>query len=139
MSVAPGVGSLAHCSRARQCVRLLETSCTGLRHLAHHLAVEYPALVPAADQGRLTPHEARQLLNAVRPWQLQQRTNQHLDTSAHLSVWHALSITHPDIGDAARPAQVCQLLHCAWHREVGLYVSPCICEVEWHVALALAS
>ena len=114
-----------------------------LRHLAHHLAVyiqhEYPALVPAADQGRLTPHEARQLLNAVRPWQLQQRTNQHLDTSAHLSVWHALSITHPDIGDAARPAQVCQLLHCAWHREVGLYVSPRICEVAWHVALALAS
>jgi hypothetical protein len=77
-----------------------------LRHLAHHLAVyiqhEYPALLPAADQGRLTPLEARELLSAVRPWQTG-RANQHLDTSAHLSVWQALSITHPDIGDATIP------------------------------------
>ena len=86
-----------------------------LRHLAHHLAVyiqhEYPALVPAAEQGRLTPLETRLFLNAVRPWQ-PGRANQHLDTSAHLSVWQALSITHPDIGDADHPAQVCEaVLH----------------------------
>ena len=97
-------------------------------HLALYIQHKYPRLLPSAQVGRLSPSEIRTLLNAVHPW-LPGRKNQHSDTDAHLCVFNALSIKHPDIGDDdAAPAQVLsQTMACC------VYQSDCCSGELWDV------
>ena len=97
-------------------------------HLALYIQHKYPRLLPSAQVGRLSPSEIRTLLNAVHPW-LPGHANQHTDTVAHLSVFNALSIKHPDIGDDdAAPAQVLsQTMACC------VYQSDCCSGELWDV------